>query len=306
VKYTKPALSLDQQVEHLRAKGMVGDPAEMARRLATVNYYRLSAYWHTFRENGGERLIPGTSFDVVWGRYAFDRELRLLVMDAIERFEVAVRTRLAYDHAMASGPFGYIDCDDAAWKSDPEKRAKLERTIEDALGKNAKEAFVEHFVKSYRSDHPLPPVWLAVEILTFGDIAFFYRGSPRAIQRSVAAHFGVVEKVFESWLRAMNAVRNVCAHHGRLWNRKLGVQPLIPRDAEWHQPVEIVRERVFAVLTILAHVMRHIAPGSTWAVRTREMLVGAQYAPLPMMGFPDDWQSSPIWMRAWESAEEAP
>lgn len=106
MKFDKPFLTIEQQVERLADAGMSGDPQIMAQRLATVSYHRLSGYWVPFLEGDG-KFKPETSFDQVWRRYVFDRQLRVLLMDAIERFEVTVRTQLAYHHANVHGPFGY-------------------------------------------------------------------------------------------------------------------------------------------------------------------------------------------------------
>ena len=108
MKYTKSPLTLEQQADLLLSRGMLGDRALMIDRLAVVNYYRLSGYWHPFRKQGDDAFRPGTTFEAVWDRYVFDRHLRLLVMDAIERIEVAVRTQLAYSLAHRQGdPFAY-------------------------------------------------------------------------------------------------------------------------------------------------------------------------------------------------------
>lgn len=299
VRFTKPALTIDQQVAHLQARGMAGDPSTMRRCLESVNYYRLSAYWHTFRKDGGELFLPGTAFEVVWGRYVFDRSLRLLVMDAIERFEVAVRTRLAYEHAQAGGAFGYSTDPSAVFAGRGTERARFFDQLDSAMRMNHHEPFVQHFREKYGEDHDQPPVWVAVEVLMFGDIVRLFRGSPHAIQRLVADFFGVSPKVMTSWLLTLNVIRNLCAHHGRLWNRELGHKPFIPRHPEWEQPIRVPPDRVFAVLTILADVMRRLAPADTWALRLRALLDASAHIPLQMMGFPRDWKDSLIWRNAW-------
>ena len=102
MRYSKPALSVEDQARLLISRGMRGDVAEIASRLAVVSYYRLSGYWYQFRKADSDNLIDGIEFSRVWELYAFDRELRLLVMDPIERVEVFVRTQLAHFHALAS------------------------------------------------------------------------------------------------------------------------------------------------------------------------------------------------------------
>jgi hypothetical protein len=110
MKYTKTALSFGEQAELLLGRGLEADRDELIERLRAVNYYRLSAYWYTFRIPGdpADRLRPGTSLDTVWRRYAFDRHLRLLVMDAIERIEIALRTEVVNRFTMQHGPFDYL------------------------------------------------------------------------------------------------------------------------------------------------------------------------------------------------------
>ena len=89
MKYTKPALTFEQQADLLLTRGMTGDRAAVIQRLRVVNYYRLSGYWFPYRRLD-DSFEPGTTFDTVWQHYVFDRRLRLLVMDAVERMEVAV------------------------------------------------------------------------------------------------------------------------------------------------------------------------------------------------------------------------
>ncbi len=295
MKFTKPALSLDQQVELLIARGMEGDRKHIRRRLASVNYYRLSAYWHTFRTSN-DHFRPGTHFETVWERYVFDRELRLLVMDALERIEVAVRARLAYEHATQGDPFSYESDPAALFAHDAAKRTDFFKRLRDDLDRSH-EPFVKHFKRKYGDVHGWPPVWVTAEVLSFGGILSFYRGSPRGIQRAVADHFGVADVVFESWLLSLNVVRNICAHHGRLWNREIGLSPKIPRSPEWHVPVRVANDRAFAVLTILAHCLHHIAPGSGWARRFEALLVKYPRIPTSQMGIPVNWRDCPVWKR---------
>jgi abortive infection bacteriophage resistance protein len=108
MKYIKPALALEQQADQLIRRGLVGDRGILIDRLSAVNYYRLSGYLFPYRQPD-DTFRPGTTLDEVWNRYTFDRRLRLLIMDPIERIEVHVRTALVYRMAHATGPFGYTE-----------------------------------------------------------------------------------------------------------------------------------------------------------------------------------------------------
>lgn len=274
---------------------MQGDPEVMAERLKVVSYYRLTAYWHPFREPD-RTFAEGTQFDVIWDRYVFDRHLRLLVLDAIERIEIAIRTQIAHHHGLAHGPFAYADTPTALPNLRPQWRRNR---FEDELAiqhRNSKEVFVEHFNKNYGDIHRHLPVWMACEIMSFGCMLTFFRSSHANIQRAVAKPLDVHPTVLESWLLALNVVRNICAHHGRLWNRVLGIKPKLPdKDTQWHTPIAIDNRRVFAILSICKVCLDKIAPQSHWPVRLYELLSRFPAIPQDQIGIPNNWLDCPIW-----------
>jgi len=273
----------------------------------------LSAYWHTFREvdrttnTQGERLI-GCSFDVVWQRYCFDRQLRLLVMDAIERIEVTIRTSLSYGLAHERrDPFGYVTDVDALpkIKGRPKERAELLQRIEEETDR-AHEVFKDKFFVKYGDSHRHLPIWMATEIMTFRTILTLFQAASNNVKQAVAASFGVHHSVFSSWLLTLNTVRNVCAHHGRLWNRQFGNSPTIPTGQHcrhWNTPVLIKHSRMFAVLTMINHCINNIAPEVRWTQRFVDLLSQHQSVPIKYMGFPDNWRTSPLWTAAGDREE---
>lgn len=297
--FPKGHLSFDEQADRLIGRGMQGDRDLIKARLASVNYYRLTGYWFPFR-NTDDTFRAGTTFEIVWQRYAFDRRLRLLVMDAIERIEIAVRTQLSYHHSLHHGPFGYsVDAASMPKLGAEGHRAFVERVIEET--ERSRERFVQHFQCKYGDSHKNLPVWMATEIMSFGTVLTFYRGSSHQVKQAVATTFGMPAQVFDSWLLALNTVRNICAHHGRLWNRENGVKPIIPRIYEypqWHTPVKVENKRVFAVLTICRHCLGLIAPQSQWPMRLRKLMEEFPAIPRDEMGFPANWLDSPIWQEA--------
>jgi len=305
MKYTKPPLTLEQQADLLRQRGMAGNRALMIERLGVVNYYRLSGYWHPFRApdpaDPSKRLDafkPGTTFDDIWNRYVFDRRLRLITMDAIERIEIAVRTQLASRHACTHDLFAYAS-------SDPQFLPYLKQEdyggfVGPILGEVArsKETFVKHFFATYGDSHRYLPIWMATEVMTFGTMLTLFRAIDANVKRQVTTSFGIHDTVFDSWLLTLNTVRNICAHHGRLWNRELGVKPQIPAPAkhpEWHRPVPVGNDRIFGVLTLMKYCLDRLAPQSRWALRLIQLLGDFPNIPRPSMGFPANWQACPIW-----------
>ena len=291
--YTKPALTFDEQADLLLGRGLIGERAELLSRLRSVSYYRLSGYWYPFRLPD-ETFRAVTTLTTVWSRYTFDRRFRLLVMDAIERVEICLRTELVYRLAQEQGAFGYADSAGLPNLSEEKYQRFIARVCEDY--ERSSEVFVKHFRATYGTDHPFPPYWMITELMTFGTLLTLFRGSPAPIKKDIAARFGVTDKVFDSWLGALNVVRNVCAHHGRLWNRTLGFKPAIPaKDPQWRQPVRIPDDRVFGILTILKYLLDDIAPQSGWTDRLEALHAEYPRVPMRSMGYPDDWRDSPIW-----------
>jgi abortive infection bacteriophage resistance protein len=299
MKYTKPALSLVEQADLLISRGMLGDREQIIRQLSAVNYYRLSGYWHTFRLPNSHDFSPNTTFDKVWMRYVFDRRLRLCVMDALERLEVYFRGQLAYHFAHEfKCPFAYAVNPLALPNLSLDRRTRFLAMLADDLD-SSKEVFVAHFRNQYGGDHPYMPVWVATEIMTFGNVLTMYQGAPNPIKMKIAAPLGIHDAVLSSWLLALNTIRNICAHHSRLWNRKLGNMPMIPKqknDPNWRVPIAVGNDRVFGVLTILKYCLDRIAPQSSWSERLFELLDSYSEIPLNSMGFPQNWQSCPIWL----------
>lgn len=295
--YLKPPLSFDDQAALIISRGLVADRKELVARLRAVNYYRLSAYWYTFRIAGDntERLQPGTSLDTVWRRYRFDRQLRLLVMDVIERVEIAIRTRIVNRHVMQYGSFAYLDRASLPGLSVENHRRLLEKVRTEA--EYSHEEFVRHYLGKYTKESDLP-LWMACELLTFGGMLALFNGLSTRMKKDVACDFGLNVPVLGSWLRAINQIRNICAHHSRLWNREFGIRPILPYKEtfpDWYDPVRITDERLFGILTVLHFLLKRVAPQSQWRQRLAALLVEYSDIPLRFMGFPDNWKDSPLW-----------
>ena len=264
MEYEKPWLSYEAQADKLEERGLIFDRNDLVSHLADVGYYRLSGYWYIFRRDSDaeeEAFVEGTSFDKIWDLYTFDRQLRLVVLDAVERVEVYTRTQLAYHLAKQTGPFGYLDFAKLTNMDQHEYGRFMSRCFKEY--DRSKTQFIAHFKEKYGDSHSLPPYWTLVNIMDFGMMLTLFRGSPDDVKQSIADEVGVPATVFESWLLVLNTIRNVCAHHDRLWNRRLGNRVKIPRGRkfpEWHHPYEVGNSTTFTLLTILGYLLDYIAP----------------------------------------------
>lgn len=293
--YTKPFLTFDEQANLLLERGMLGDHSTMVRHLKDVGYYRLSGYWHTFKWPD-DTFKCGTTFDQVWKYYVFDRQLRLCVLDAIERVEIYFRTQLAYELAGKTGLFGYEDPANLPRLNDG-RYGKFIARCKEAFDRS-REPFVLHYKEKYGDCHELPPYWMLVNVMDFGLMLTLYRGASVDIRNKLAKDLGVSAKVLESWLVTLNTVRNICAHHGRLWNKRLGTVPKIPKnneDVRWGDLALLKPDRVAGVLTILSYLLEFVAPGTHWRDRLWNLIGGQNEETLEKMGFMAGWKRSSFW-----------
>ena len=306
MKYGKPWLSFEDQAEQLIIqRGMIADREVLIDHLRKVGYYRLSGYWHIFKSSSlrvgdedEERFAEGTTFDKVWGLYVFDRQFRLVVLDAIERVEVYIRTQLAHMLSEITGPFGYLDHAGLPKLSDEEYESFIKRCAEEY--ERSREPFALHYKEKYGGDDPLPPYWILVNLMDFGTMLRLYTGASPDVRNRIAGRLGVSSRVLKSWLVALNTTRNICAHHGRLWNRGIGTRPVIPTKTkypEWHEPFPVRSDNMFGILTILSYLLEYAAPETSWRGRLFSLLDGRSSDELSRMGFKEGWRDCPIWAR---------
>jgi abortive infection bacteriophage resistance protein len=295
VKFDKPPLSLDQQADLLIARGLIAEKNVLIQRLSMVNYYRLSTYLYPFR-NTDNSYRENTTLDLVWDRYTFDRKLRLLLLDAIERVEVGIRTRIAYRIARELGPFAY-DSPIYLPGISLDTYVNWFEELRDEINRS-REPFIGHFKNKYGDEHCLPPIWMAVEVMSFGKTLTLFRGIQQKMKKEIAYCYKMNDEVFLSWLVAINSVRNICAHHSRLIDRQLYNKPKITRvhkHPEWHYPLEIPRDKIFGIMTILQFLLSVDDTSNQWREKVFELIRLNPDIPLTVMGFPEKWRDSPFW-----------
>jgi abortive infection bacteriophage resistance protein len=295
--FVKPALSINDQVNLLIARGLVvGNPAAAEHALQHISYYRLRAYWLYFEtdpQNPNHPLRAGTTLDQIIALYEFDRKLRLLLLDAIERIEIAARGSWAYRMAMAHGSHGYLK------PSLYRERKQFDSNYRNLVGdiERSKETFIEHYKETY-DDPVMPPVWMAAELMTLGLLSKWQNGlAKRADVVAIARPFQLDHKVYLGFIHHLATIRNSCAHHGRVWNRRLTVTtptPAAPPDLAATVQGAADR-RIYVTLAIVIHILRIVSPGSDWKNRLIDLLNSHPTNDLGAMGFPADWSVRPLW-----------
>lgn len=313
--YNKPPLTYTEQVELLSSRGMViFDKQRTERHLANISYYRLSAYMLPYKQKENGKILDsfqeGVTWDTVYNLYVFDRKLRLLVFDAIERLEVAIRAQIIYQLSHKYG---------SHWQDRPEiftppktitlrdgrtvimdVYGDIQKHIKEQLHNNKAEVFIQHYCNKY--DTPInPPSWMSVEVMYFNHLSRICTGLKlRADINGIAAYFALPPKTFCSWLHTINYIRNICAHHARLWNRDMNIVPeklAFSKSLDWvSSPDTVKRSKLYYFLCMLNYMLQTANPTSTFKHRIKDLLTEYQeVASLNAMGFQPDWMNEKMW-----------
>lgn len=308
---------------------IIRDTTAATRCLKRMGYYRLSGYWYPFRKShvlshpltgqitphpvtGKPQVIvedgfrPGTTFEQVIDLYLFDRQLRLLFLDAIERVEVALRVDVALLLGVR-GPMAHRDTlhlhDDFTTKVLPHtSRTRYEdwlKRSEDAFVRSSEE-FIKHFKSKYSGS---PPIWIEVELWDFGMLSVLLSGLKVADRQLLArSHRLSRPNLLVASMRNINNVRNICAHHGRLWNRSLGDLAPIPQLNEIplldHLSTNASPQRVYSTAAFLQFLLRGIEPTTNWGERLKAHIATFISTPttnIAQAGFPAGWDQLPLW-----------
>ncbi|MCF6768575.1 Abi family protein [Thiotrichales bacterium 19S11-10] len=305
----KPWTSFEEQVDLLKKRGMIiTDEAKAKRYLSNIGYYRLSGYWHQYRnitKNNvlEQTFVDNTHFQDILDLYIFDKKLRLLLLDAIERVEVALRVDIS--HLLGSfDPSAHINpryFNDYFTKKVSDKNEtqfdlwcrRYEKLLRQSENKSE---FIKHNIEKY--GHPLN-IWVISEILDFGALSTLFNGMKIENKNKIASKYGITKgTILSGWIRSINYVRNICSHHNRLWNQPLVIPPPIKyidylnsSDNNFNH----LSTRVFIVIYILRHFIKVINPNSTWTMRMIDLLKqipksNTEKVNLYYLGAPDNWE----------------
>lgn len=338
--YGKPFLDVDAQLDLLIQRGlMVRDREQAYRELRAIGYFRLSGYWYPFRQRPksgtGPRssaFVSGTELDEVLAIYRFDERLRIEVLRAIARIEVAIRFQVG--HVLGRrGPFAHEDptmldpqwsrtqrqacsgqnCTVACCWDESNHEQWMRRQSRNEQISN--EAFMAHFRSNY--GYPLP-IWVATETMSFGDLNRLFAGLAQRDRQQIAADFDLFLEdgngdaaVLSSWLEHLRQTRNYCAHHARLWNRNhtapVGMSTSAPElehlrskqvSATGAATVSRASSRIYGTLAVIAYLLARIDDSNAVRDRLRALIEdfsATDATRLSSMGFPDGWEAQTIW-----------
>lgn len=294
----KDSLSVTEQIALLKSRGMLFRQENQASHfLSNISYYRLKGYWWDMQtDNRSHTFNRNSYFEDVLDRYTFDRHLRLILFDAIERIEIGLRTKMIYHLSQAYGGLWYLDANIAHDKS-----------IHTKLVSDLKEEFArsqEIFAKDHRARnaHQEPDAWLILEVASLGTLSKIYKniGHQLPEKSKICKEMGLnLHSELSSWLEAITVVRNIIAHHSRLWNRNMVRTPMQITNASgiWltHTLLPVQIKKPYLVISALIYLCNHVSPHHQIKQKLLDLFAANPGIPIYKMGFLNNWKNENFW-----------
>ncbi len=292
IPYNQPQIDIDTQIKLLSDEGLSFDDKEKAKHLlANISLFRLKSYLYPLRKRGSRDFVADSKFEQGYELYKFDSALRKLIWAELEKIEVSIRTQLSYKMTDEAGNYWFTD---SSIFSNTAIHVGVLTNIEAELRRSDDDAILAFFRKY---TDPFPPSWMTMEVTSFGSLSLLYKclkgGRSR---RAVAKYYGLSDTVFSSWVHSIVYVRNICGHHGRLWNRTLRIQPVVPRrTSRPFLSMSANTQTVYYVLSIIMYMLKVVNPKTTFSTRIKALLGEHPSVKPSAMGFPKDWEKEPLW-----------
>jgi abortive infection bacteriophage resistance protein len=296
--YDKKSLLISEHILQLRDRGLIISNEEFAQHyLEHISYYRLAGYWwpmqsdkinHTFKEN--------SKFEDVIALYNFDRELRVLLFDVIEKIEISLRTKLIYHLSHEFDPWWFQN---TSIFQDTKALIETLANINEEVTRS-KDAFIKEHKSKYKDDLRFPPAWKTLELTSFGSLSKLYGNLKNTIKSkdTIASELGAVNHTYlPSWLQSIAQIRNYCAHHSRLWNKNLpGTPKLLSKPPyKWVNDVPKDTTRLYLHLCIMRYMVNIIAPENSFSIKLQELLIKYPSIDPNALGMKSDWNNEPLW-----------
>lgn len=299
--FDKQAFTIQQQIKQLINRGLIiSDQYFAIQQLSHISYYRLAGYWWPMQYDKVNHLFkPQSIFEDVIALYNFDRELRLLIFNIIERIEISIRTKLIYHLSHEFDPWWFQNSE--LFKDPIAHKLSLD-ALEKEVRRSKDEFIKKHFTK-HADDHRLPPSWKTLEQASFGTLSKLYGNLKNNIKSKdiIAKELGTPNHTYlPSWLQAIAQIRNFCAHHSRLWNRNLPGKPkLMTKPANpWLQDIPKSDEfhYLYIHLCCMKYLLNVIRPQNDFTAQIINLLNKYDKNIDPAaLGLKKDWFKEELW-----------
>ena len=297
MEYNKQALDTPDLLALLKKRGLViTNEQEALKTLSIISYFRLACYFRPMEaDKRTHKFREGSTLEQVMALYEFDTALRDMVFCATRQIEVALRTRINHHFSRNHSPFWFSQVDLA---TDGHLFAEHLSSVDRELRRSKEEFITEHFA---RYDKPtFPPAWKTLETVSFGTLSKLYGNfAEKADKKAVAEDFGLPQHEFlNSWMESLTSLRNFCAHHSRIWNRRYALKPQMPKTlagGDWLTDFSFPPDKIYPQLCCIAYWLNAIDQKNTFVADFKALLTKYPTVDTAAMGFPRGWQQEPLW-----------
>ena len=297
MEYNKQTLDTPDLLALLKQRGLViTNEQEALKTLSIISYFRLACYFRPMEaDKQTHKFREGSTLEQVMALYEFDTALRDMVFCAIRQIEVALRTRINHHFSRNHTPFWFSQVDLAI---DGHLFADNLSSVDRELRRSKEEFIKEHFA---RYDKPtFPPAWKTLETVSFGTLSKLYGNfAEKADKKAVAEDFGLPQHEFlNSWMESLTSLRNFCAHHSRIWNRRYALKPQMPKTlagGDWLTDFSFPPDKIYPQLCCIAYWLNAIEQKNTFVADFKALLTKYPTVDTAAMGFPRGWQQEPLW-----------
>lgn len=296
MKYTKQTISIAEQIERLNKRGLHFSDKEKAKNyLSNISYYRLRAYTYPFQdnENPDHPFVQKVSFEDIIELYCFDRRLRMLIFNAIEKIEIALRTQIIYHYSLGYGGFWHLKPE---LYNNPVYFAEQIASLQKETDRST-ETFIKHYRERY-SEPRTPPSWMALEISSIGLLSkIFSNLKKEKCKDEITTYFGLKDvDVLTNWMHCFSVIRNICAHHGRVWNRRLP-KIKIPHKTlrSFVENKKVYNNKAYIYLCCILYVLNIVSPNHSFKDNLLKLMKSCPMMQEREMGFPKNWKKESVW-----------
>ncbi len=299
--YDKRALNIAEQLDLLQSRGLIiSNPVKASQYLYNISYYRLAGYWWPLQSDKVKHTFKaGATFEMVIHLYNFDAELRLLLFGVIEKIEISLRTKLIYELSHAYGAWWFQQTE--LFQNVPEHIKSLDKLREEVS--RSKEAFMKEHKKSYKKDGRFPPAWKSLELTSFGGLSKIYGNLKNTIPEkdTIAQSFGAVNHTYlPSWLQSIAHIRNICAHHGRLWNKNLTGTVKLLKKPPHHWITDVPKphefQKLYVHLCVMRYLLNTIHPHNQMSKHLQDLFAKYPNVDEAALGMKHNWRTEKLWI----------
>ncbi len=294
--YPKKVISYDKQLDLLKERGLIIENPDAAKDfLKNISYFRLQGFWWEFQiDKENHKFKDGTTFERIIELYTFDRKFRLILFDALERIEIALRTKMVYYPSIELNQWWFEDRNIFFSKEFHEDSLK---EIDKELSRT-KEVFIKSHYKKYGDEHR-PPAYKTLEVISFGCLSKLYSNLKNEITAKdrIAKELNLPNHNFlRSWLQTFNIVRNIIAHHSRIWNRNIDFPPKFLHKTEFDFIDQPENEKsMYHCVSCILFVLNKVSYGHSLKTKLIALLNESEFIDTTEMGFPENWKEQAIW-----------